>query len=460
MALTFADTHNMIAYLTKSNTSEGFELILDFLNASVIKYALTVNPTIYVSCIKQFWSSVSLKKTNDVVRLQALIDRIKVIITKDTIRHILRLDDAESIDCLPNEEIFAELVRMGYEKPSTKLTFYKAFFSAQWKFLIHTILQCCTYFTSITTSISYCSTIITSTTTTTFTTYYHLHGSSQNIVGNMTTLTKRVENLEQDKIAQALEITKLKQRVRRLEKQNKLKASGGIIAKINADEDVTLEEVDAEKAAEVAKDAEALGRLEYAKKVLSMHDDEAEPAELKEVIEVVTTTKLMTEVVVAASTITTAPSAARRGKAVVIRDPEETATPSVIVNFKPKSKDKGKGILVEEPEPLKKQAQIEQDEAYAKELEVELNANINWNEVIEKVKRKEKQDNAVLRYQALKRKPQTKVQARRNMMHFNSIMAFLEKGEKELKKRQARQSRGKVKLLKRKQPKSRSLMKK
>nr|GEZ87132.1 glutamic acid-rich protein-like [Tanacetum cinerariifolium] len=30
---------------------------------------------------------------------------------------------------------------MGYEKPSTKLTFYKAFFSSQWKFLIHTLLQ-------------------------------------------------------------------------------------------------------------------------------------------------------------------------------------------------------------------------------------------------------------------------------------------------------------------------------
>nr|GEU77496.1 hypothetical protein [Tanacetum cinerariifolium] len=31
---------------------------------------------------------------------------------------------------------------MGYEKPSEKLTFYKAFFLPQWKFLIHTILQC------------------------------------------------------------------------------------------------------------------------------------------------------------------------------------------------------------------------------------------------------------------------------------------------------------------------------
>nr|GEV26552.1 hypothetical protein [Tanacetum cinerariifolium] len=130
MALTFADSHNMIVFLTKSDASEGFEQIIDFLNKSVIQYALMINPTIYVSCIKQFWSSVSLKKKNDVVRLQALIDRRKVIITKDTVRQALRLDDVDSIDCLPNKEIFAELARMGYEKPSTKLTFCKALFLA------------------------------------------------------------------------------------------------------------------------------------------------------------------------------------------------------------------------------------------------------------------------------------------------------------------------------------------
>nr|GFA88628.1 hypothetical protein [Tanacetum cinerariifolium] len=59
----------------------------------------------------------------------------------DAIREILQLDDAEGVVCLPNDEIFARLAQMGYEKPSTKLTFYKAFFSSQWKFLIHTILQ-------------------------------------------------------------------------------------------------------------------------------------------------------------------------------------------------------------------------------------------------------------------------------------------------------------------------------
>nr|GEY21304.1 hypothetical protein [Tanacetum cinerariifolium] len=87
-----------------------------------------------------FWNTVVIKHNNDVTRLQALVDKKKVVVIEAAIREVLRLDDAEGVDCLPNEEIFVELARMGYEKPSTKLTFYKAFFSSQWKFHIHTIL--------------------------------------------------------------------------------------------------------------------------------------------------------------------------------------------------------------------------------------------------------------------------------------------------------------------------------
>nr|GEW99201.1 hypothetical protein [Tanacetum cinerariifolium] len=109
---------------------------------SSIKYALTVNPNIYVSCIKLFWTTVAVKQVNDVTRLQALVDKKKVVVMEAKIQEVLSLDDEEGVNCLPNEEIFAELARMGYEKPSIKLTFYKAFFSSQWKFLIHTVLQC------------------------------------------------------------------------------------------------------------------------------------------------------------------------------------------------------------------------------------------------------------------------------------------------------------------------------
>nr|GEX27126.1 hypothetical protein [Tanacetum cinerariifolium] len=69
-----------------------------------------------------------LAQSNDVTRLQA---RKKVVITEATIKDVLCLDDADGVDCLPNEGIFAELARIGYEKPSTKLTLYKAFFLSQ-----------------------------------------------------------------------------------------------------------------------------------------------------------------------------------------------------------------------------------------------------------------------------------------------------------------------------------------
>nr|GEZ21356.1 hypothetical protein [Tanacetum cinerariifolium] len=53
------------------------------------------------------------KISTDVTRLQALVNRKKVVISEAVLRDVLRLDDAESIDCLPNEEIFTGLARMG-----------------------------------------------------------------------------------------------------------------------------------------------------------------------------------------------------------------------------------------------------------------------------------------------------------------------------------------------------------
>ncbi|GJW09566.1 hypothetical protein Tco_1575393 [Tanacetum coccineum] len=140
--LTFADTHNMVAFLEKPAENDRFHEIIDFSNANQIYYALTVNPTIYTSCIKQFWATAKANTVNGERQLQALVDKKRVIITKSRIRSDLYLEDAGGIDCLPTATIFEELARMGYEKPSQRLTFYKAFFSPQWKFLIHTITQC------------------------------------------------------------------------------------------------------------------------------------------------------------------------------------------------------------------------------------------------------------------------------------------------------------------------------
>ncbi|GJZ79593.1 hypothetical protein Tco_0644430 [Tanacetum coccineum] len=89
-----------------------------------------------------FWVSAKAKIVNRERQIQALVDKNKVIITETSIRSDFKLDDTEGIDCLPTALIFTELERIGYEHLTQKLTFYKAYFSSQWKFLIHTILQC------------------------------------------------------------------------------------------------------------------------------------------------------------------------------------------------------------------------------------------------------------------------------------------------------------------------------
>nr|GFD33108.1 hypothetical protein [Tanacetum cinerariifolium] len=84
-----------------------------------------------------------------------------------------------------------------------------------------------------------------------------------------TALSRRVEHLELDKNVEALEITKLKRRVKKLEMRNKVK---------------------------VLK----LRRLQK--------EDEFEPPEVQEIVDVVTTTKIITKVVTAANETITAAS--------------------------------------------------------------------------------------------------------------------------------------------------------
>nr|GEV41669.1 ribonuclease H-like domain-containing protein [Tanacetum cinerariifolium] len=372
---------------SKSDAAEVFEQIIDFLSGSYIHYALTVNPHIYISCIKQFWNTASVKRSNDVTRLQALVDRKKIVISEAVIREILQLDDAEGIVCLPNKEIFAGLTQMGYEKPSTKLTFYKAFFSNNsskfymYPRFIQLIIQNQVGDLS-THTIRYISPALTQKVFANMRRVgkgfsgvvtplfeedvtnaaipsppsHDIPSPSQeqssppqsspqappqgaefpthiqHILDVCSALTKRVENLENDKAAQMLEIIKLKARVKRLEKANKVKSSKlkrlrkvGASQRIESSDDMKdvfnqgrmIDDLDKDEGIKLVKDAEITeteGRnaakqaekqaeiyhldLDHPFKVLSMQEDDSE---VQEVVEVVTTAKLITDVVTAAS---------------------------------------------------------------------------------------------------------------------------------------------------------------
>ncbi|GJS93823.1 putative ribonuclease H-like domain-containing protein [Tanacetum coccineum] len=90
----------------------------------------------------KFWNTVSSQTVNDEKQIHATIDSKAVVVTQASIRSSLLLNDADGTACLTNEAIFQNIALMGYEGELNKLTFQKALFSPQWKFLIHTILHC------------------------------------------------------------------------------------------------------------------------------------------------------------------------------------------------------------------------------------------------------------------------------------------------------------------------------
>nr|GFB62918.1 hypothetical protein [Tanacetum cinerariifolium] len=123
--------------------NSDFHPMVDFIAASPLRYALTVKPTIFVSHIRQFWSTVRIKTTDEGTHILATVDGIQRTVSESSLRRNLKLRDEDGIVSIPDTELFENLTLMGYNiSQNQKLTFQKGQFSHQWKYLIHTIMQC------------------------------------------------------------------------------------------------------------------------------------------------------------------------------------------------------------------------------------------------------------------------------------------------------------------------------
>nr|GEX54808.1 putative ribonuclease H-like domain-containing protein [Tanacetum cinerariifolium] len=264
-----------------------------------------------------------------------------------------------------------------------------------------------------------------------------------------TNLSNKVLDLESEvidiKYTYKEKIEKLESRVKRLEEENRvLKELKGVHSTIDSYEPVMEKEESSKQERKIAAiDANVLSLLDV---------NDEEHVGVEEVVEVVTAAKLITEVVTTAGVDVNAVSVQdipisdaevtkvtvevhkpRKRRGFIIQDLEETTT--VIVQPKIQAKDKGKVILIKEPTPLKRQVQINLDKEVARQLEAELNADINWNDMIEQVKRSERLTDVVMKYQALKRKPLTKAQASWNMIVYlkNMVNEGIKVPEKEVR---------------------------
>ncbi|GKA23776.1 putative reverse transcriptase domain-containing protein [Tanacetum coccineum] len=114
----------MVALLEKTDGSEGFHQIVDFLNASHIRFALSENPTIYDSHIKQFWQTATVNTLdNGEQEITATVDGHVKTVTIASVRKYLQLADAGGLSSLPNTEIFDQLSLMGSLIPLSRGSF-------------------------------------------------------------------------------------------------------------------------------------------------------------------------------------------------------------------------------------------------------------------------------------------------------------------------------------------------
>nr|GFB40250.1 hypothetical protein [Tanacetum cinerariifolium] len=313
MSSLFADTHNVVAILEKSDAAK-----------------------------------------DDVTRLQALVDKKKIVISEVVIREILQLDDAEGV-------VFANIRRVGKGFSGVETPLFEGMLVARppaEEGLVDEQVQvddavAAAVEENVTEDVAHDaipsppSHDIPSPSQEPSSPPQQPQSSPQaspqgaefptqiqQVLNVCSALTKHVENLENDNVAQKLVIIKLKARVKRLEKANMVKSS-----KLRH-----LRKFKASMRIESSEDMEDV--FNQGRMIDDMDNDEGielDDSEVKEVVEVVTTAKLITDVVTTAASQVSAASATisaskpsipaaaptvvdaytRRRKGVIIRDPEE-----------------------------------------------------------------------------------------------------------------------------------------
>nr|GEX32576.1 hypothetical protein [Tanacetum cinerariifolium] len=94
------DDTTMIASNGEFNTD--FHPMVDFIATSPLRYALIVKPTIFVSHIRQFWSTARFETTDEGTHILATVDGIQRTVSESSLRYNLKLRDEDGIVSIPD----------------------------------------------------------------------------------------------------------------------------------------------------------------------------------------------------------------------------------------------------------------------------------------------------------------------------------------------------------------------
>ncbi|GKA23624.1 hypothetical protein Tco_0709657, partial [Tanacetum coccineum] len=401
----------------------GFVALLEVLKEvkllEKIRYALTVNPTIYTSCIEQLWATAKLKTVNGERQLQALVDKKKVIIIETSIISDLKLEDAGGTDCLPTATIIEELARKKSRRkqrkdnapiePTAKETPDKAHVSTpsydpsqsgEDRMQLHELMN---LYTKL---------------------------SDRVLALEIESLKRRVKSLEKRKKSRTLGFKRLRKvgSASRVESSNDASLGaqedaskqGRKIAYLDADVEVTLVDetqdmnddnlmfntgvLEEQEKDVVEKEVSVTDPVTTAGEVVTTADEVVTTANIEvttvnaptTTIDELTLAQTLIEIkaakpkaVTSAATITITTRPKARG--VILQEPSEfkTTSSSLQASQLPQAKDKGKGIMVEPEVPLKKKDQVALDEEMARNLKAQLQVELIEEERIARQKEEE-----------------------------------------------------------------------
>nr|GEW44590.1 retrovirus-related Pol polyprotein from transposon TNT 1-94 [Tanacetum cinerariifolium] len=310
---------------------------------------------------REFWKTASVKRSGDVTRLQALVDKKKIVLSGVVIHEILQIDDAEGVNQVGDlstyttrfisldltQKVFANMRRVGKGFSGVEIPLFEGMLA-------------------------------------------DTQPAEEGLVDEQVQVDDDVDAVFEENVAEDVaHDVGASRRIDSADDMEDVFNQGRMIDDMDNDEGIELV-----KDADIAKTegSAASATISAAKPSI--------PA--------------AAPIVVAAYT--------RRRKGVIIRDPEEKLSSKTPAET-PKVKDKGKGILVETPKPIKKKEQIELDAEYARKLHEEINKDheefnkdMDWDATMDHVNQKSKNPQYIKRYQGIKKSPQTESEAHKNMM--------------------------------------------
>nr|GEU67499.1 hypothetical protein [Tanacetum cinerariifolium] len=324
---------------------------------------------------KSFWSTAMTKTINEEAQIHAWVYGKEIIVTKSSVRRDLRLADEEGVDCFPNSTIFENLKLMGKPKrkntqvPQPSGSTKNVADEDAYKKLDDRLVRAATTASSLEAEQDSGNIDKTQSKATP-----NEAGSPGTTSGGGlkcqeamwdTISQTRVLDLEKTKTTQALEITSLKIRVKKLEKKqrsriHKLKRlyKVGLTARVDSSEDEqSLDD------AEIFDVNDLQSEEVFVEKEVA--DKEVNAAGEVNAASIATTVSaaaiITTEEITLAQALVEIKTTKPKAKEILLQEPSESPTTTTTIP-KQKSQDKGKGIMVEDPVKLKKKIQIKLDE--------------------------------------------------------------------------------------------------